>query len=117
MLARRATPLKEEYGQNGFGMNLISAKSVGVVTLVGHAGRREMWKDGACQEANVKTNALLGRQAVLCGAETASGGQLNPAHSRWLMGYPIEWDYCGLRQCKSSRKLPRASIQAYCEIA
>lgn len=42
-------------------------------------------------------------------AGMVSGGQLRPAHSRWLMGYPQEWDACAVMAMPSSRKRPPRS--------
>jgi len=42
-------------------------------------------------------------------AAMASSGQLNPALSRWLMGYPPAWDACGVTAMPSSRNSRRSS--------
>ena len=42
-------------------------------------------------------------------AEMESGDQLNPAHSRWLMGYPPAWDACAVTVMPSSRSRPQRS--------
>jgi hypothetical protein len=70
------------------------------------------FRDGS-SSGTVPINGLLGRQVWLTadgptpygsGAEMENIGRLNPAHSRWLMGFPPEWDACAVTVTLSSRK-------------
>lgn len=58
---------------------------------------------------NLSDAAALGICLVCSPAQMEKRGALNPAHSRWLMGYPVEWDSCGATAMQSCRKSPRSS--------
>ena len=112
--ARRAELKAQHKNGNGFGMTL------GMATQLTHwaSPMAQDWRnDNLSDEAYQRRwSHRRGKplSSQVCGllrtgspAEMVSQGQLNPTHSRWLMGYPPAWDACAATATPSSRKSRR----------
>jgi len=84
------------------------------MTGIHPSGRKvNIWLASQCHIGFINTAparlTVLGLTLIGLDAGMESGGQLNPEHSRWLMGLPKEWDSCGVTAMQSLRRSRKRS--------
>ena len=97
----RRAKLAKKHGNNGFGLTL------------GQAVQLSGWTPPICRDHKdgkihlpTPINGQLGRQVWLAGSSAPMGsvGRLNPAHTRYLMGYQPEWCVSAVTAMQSFRR-------------